>query len=833
MISLPIDSQLDDILGQLKSARNLVLSAAPGAGKTTRLPPRLLELTTKKVLVLEPRRMAAAAAAQRIAEERGWQLSQEVGYQVRFEKRFSTNTPLIFLTEALLLRRLINDPELSDTGIVVLDEFHERSIYCDLALGLLKELQELSRPDLKIVVMSATLQAEPIAKFLGDCPIISVPGKSFPLTLNCIKEVQLLQTNPIFISRVTKKVREVQATTEKDILVFLPGIGEIQRVFNELDPWCKERKIQLLRLHGSLPLNEQQAVLRREQSPRIVLSTNVAESSVTLDGVDTVIDTGLARVMSIHPRTGFPLLSLQRISLAAATQRAGRSARQFPGRCFRLWSKMDELSMPAFDTPEIQRSDLSETLLFLASFGVSDFSNFSWFEKPSAQALQRAVDHLKTLQALDLNSRLTELGRDCLLFPLPPRLAKLMLFAEKIGQQQLGADLCSLLLERDALPKGGTHSETDSHTACDLTYRWEFLQDWRQKKQTQGADPNKLKNIDRISEQLAQIARGKPSPIDKKQISYLVAATFADRICRRRKKGEPFAIMRDGRGITLAKTSTVRGAEFFLAIDPVEGIKDSESMVSLATEITKEAIEREFLKQIQIRFEVYFDKSQEKFFVKEFRALDRLPLEDARIRSATAAEAQTHLPNMSFDSFAEILTRNQNFCKWWNRYQLFCQSIKQEVFTDEQIRSALQQACYGENSLKSIYEKDLIYFFELELGPQLARKLNSDFPNMVLVPSGSQIPIHYEKGKPPFIEVRLQEVFTWATNPKIFNDSIPLTLHLLGPNYRPVQVTADLASFWKTAYPEVRSELRARYPKHSWPDDPLTALAVAKGRRRN
>jgi ATP-dependent helicase HrpB len=824
MISLPIDDFLPEILSDFRDSQNLVLSAAPGAGKTTRLPPRLLELTDKKVLVLEPRRIAAVAASARIADEQGWTLGEEVGYQIRFDSKFRAETRLLFLTEALLNRKIISDPELSDVGIVVLDEFHERSQHVDLALGLLKELQELGRPDLKILVMSATLNAEPISRFLGNARIIQVPGQSHPLQLQYQKTAQKLQTGFEFIQSVTAQIRQSAASLQsgEHLLVFLPGVGEIERCFSELEASAREKKIRLLKLHGNLSLEEQKEVLTPSAQSKIILSTNIAESSLTIDGVRAVIDSGLQRRASIHPKTGFPQLEIARISKSSATQRAGRAARQAPGICYRLWSSMDELSMPVDETAEILRVDLSEALLFLASQGVRDFNQFSWFEKPSGDQIKRSEKHLQILGALTVQNELTSMGRNLLKFPLPPRLGKLLLLSNEMGILETGASIAALLLERDIAGKKPSETQFE----CDICLRLDLL------------EQGNYRSIDRVKQQLVRLfpsARSRrASPEDVRR---LLLQAFSDQLSRRRKTRESRAVMIGGRGIVLESTSQVRESEFFVALQVIEGLSASETKVSLASGIPREWLKDLPASVVETKSWLEFDEKSGKFLQMSAQSLSlaligSLPLADVRSQPARPEQIKEALGEIAFEQRDQIFQKNEKLAQWWQRFQVWQKLSGLPGFSDETLQEIFSEMSFGENSLTALFEKDLIYFFESKLTAAIVQKFHSDCPEFLQVPSGSRIRVDYTASNPT-LEVRLQEVFGWAETPKIAAGKLPLTLVLLGPNYRPVQVTQDLSSFWKNGYPEVRKEMRSRYPKHSWPDDPLTAPAVAKGRPRN
>ncbi|MBC7370830.1 MAG: ATP-dependent RNA helicase, partial [Bdellovibrionaceae bacterium] len=505
LLKLPIDDFLDAALSHLKTHQNLVVTAAPGAGKTTRLPAFLAKHFLGKVLVLEPRRMAALAAAARVAEEQNWKLGQEVGYQVRFANQSSEKTRLLFLTEALLSRKMAQDPELNGVECVVLDEFHERSLHVDLALGLLRELQELGH-EIKLVVMSATLEAEKISQFLGNAPVLDVPGKLYPLELKYQKNSQSLQLAPPFFENVASHIREAAKSTTHDILVFLPGTGEIDRTLQVIQSWAEQNNIDVVPLHGSLPLEAQQKALRAAPRRRVILSTNIAESSVTVDGVACVIDTGLAKNMKFDLRTGFSRLELGRISRASAQQRAGRSARQFPGVCYRLWNKLDENSMPGHEVPEILRAELSDSLLFLAAQGVRDFESFSWYEKPGKLPLLSAAQNLLSLGALDLQNNITPIGKKLLTWPLPPRLAKLMLGSVETRIPHLGADVAAILQERDFVTRSGSESVIGDNLESDILFRIDLLNQFRDGGPPRNAHRLGLQTVDKAAQQIFSYA---------------------------------------------------------------------------------------------------------------------------------------------------------------------------------------------------------------------------------------------------------------------------------------------------------------------------------------
>lgn len=839
LLRLPVDEFISEIQTKMSAGNNLVITAAPGAGKTTRLPPALLAIVDKKIIVLEPRRMAAIAAAHRIAEERGWTVGEEVGYQVRFANKTSAKTRLIFMTEALLARQMLDNPELSDVDLVVLDEFHERSMHVDLALGLLRELQELGR-DIKLLVMSATLEAEKISAYLGNSPVLSIPGKLFELEVIYQKNHQVLQTSPAFYDNLVATVKEAQNKTSHDILVFLPGVGEIERCKDNLSAWAEGRGIDLVPLHGSLGIEDQRRALQKGARQRVILATNIAESSVTLDGVNTVIDSGLAKNMKQDYRTGFSRLELGRISLSSAIQRSGRAARQFPGVCYRLWNKMDELSFTKSEIAEIQRVDLTESLLFLAAQGVSDFQNFTWFEKPNSIAIEKALQYLRLAKALDEKNLITESGRKILHFPLPVRLAKLMLVSLERGSAELGADLAGILQERDFLRRESVSSFLGDKTECDITVRLDLLQQFRKtNKAPREASFFALQTAEQSARQVLSLGKkmvhgkGTQSEANNLELRTLLLKAFPDRLCRRRGTSER-ALMVGGRGVKLQNESLVKTSEFFVALNGVEGNSDAETVVSLACGFSKEFILSHFKDEIQKIRDVTFIEDKGQFFIREYKSLFGLPLEEPSLMPASQQEVAEKLPQVLVEKWELVLKNNENLAQWWDRVQFFKrhEGLNFENKIPELKLEAFAQACMGESKMQTVFEKDLVFFFENVFPQDFVQTLRKELPDRIEVPSGSKIKIIYPADKAPYLEVRIQEVFGLQETPKLLFGKIPVTLHLLGPNFRPVQVTANLESFWAQGYAEVRKELRIKYPKHQWPEDPADGTPEAKGRRR-
>lgn len=824
-VPLPIDPLLPDIIKLLERHSSLVLTASPGAGKTTRLPPALLKAVKGEVWVLEPRRIAAISAPQRIAEENGWALGREVGYQVRFDSKSSRETRLLFLTEALLLRKLLKDPELKHVGCVVLDEFHERSLHVDLALGALKELQELSRPDLKIVVMSATLDPAPLKNYLGDAAVVNVPGKLFPLEIKYEEKSQLLRTGPDFTERMRRLVQKaMQEHAQGDLLCFLPGRGEIEWLREDLSAWAAQKDIALFALHGQLDIQEQRAALQPQRNRRkVILATNVAESSLTVEGVRIVVDSGLARISQIHPRTGFASLDLSRISKASATQRAGRAARQAPGAVYRAWIPFDELSMKEFEPAEVLRSDLAENLLLLSALGVSNFQSFSWFERPPAKPLESAQAFLVALGAIGESGVLTKLGEELRELPVHPRVAKLLLEGKNSGLGTLACELAALLSEPGGRATAGYEIEND------LWLRWES---WKR-----NAGHPRNRGIERTAQQLAGLLKsndgkgGAPTKQLEAKVPELLLSVYADRLCRRRRPHEPQAKMAGGRGVKLHPDSSVKTSDYFLAIELSEGKDIAETLVYQAVGVSEELVEeksRAFARPVK-RLE--WDDEKSRFYMVEGREWNGLPLGREHRRPADPSELEGRMAELAFARWDRLLASNEELASWMQRLRFLSRcSEKWALLSEEQIKEALSLACYGETSFAALGEKSLVSYFEGLLPEEQRSALQRECPSHLVVPTGNRMKIQYSEEQGPQVEVRLQELFGLKSAPKVAGQSI--TLVLLAPNYRPVQVTRDLESFWKNGYHEVRKELRLRYPKHSWPEDPLTAAPQAKGRPR-
>lgn len=860
---LPIDPVLPELLDALRSQGRVVLVAPPGSGKTTRVPPAilrsgLLDAPQPGLVLLQPRRVAARAAACRIAEENGWTLGAEVGFQTRVERCIGPRTLLRVQTEGILNRQLLADPFLEGIGAVVLDEFHERSLHTDLAVALLREIRESVRDDLRLVVMSATLDAEPIARYLGDCPVVCANGRRFPVDI-----VYRATMKPAAPEAIADAVADVvrDPADRGHVLVFLPGADEIRRAGGALETLASRENLDVVPLHGSLSSDDQDRALRPSERRKVILATNVAETSLTIDGVTTVIDSGLARFASMDPARGLDRLELGRISRASADQRAGRAGRTGPGRCVRLWAEREQRGRDATDPAEIARADLAATILALHAWGTRDASCFGWFEPPPAERVAAAERLLTMLGALDeATGAITPLGRRLLNIPAHPRIARLLVAAADEGHPHTGARLAAILSEKDLLlpERGGlaTSARAESRHgrgASDLLLRLDLLAEAERDRfaprlRDRGIDPLAARRVARSSHDFLRAARrgGGPArkagseienePEDAAILCWILLA-YPDRVARRRPGDPSRAVMVGGRGVRLLRESVVRDDEFFIAVDPREERRAGprEAIVRIASAIDVSWLESCFPASLRRERTVEFDPERQRPAAVTSTWYRDLLLREDRNARVDPAEASAALARSLQPNAAEFVRGDEHAAAWLARLDWLRETLPESdwpAFTNEVLGDILVEASHDRRTLDELRRVPLVPLLRARLTYAQARALEELAPEALAVPSGSKIRLTYEPGRPPVLAVRLQEVFGWTETPRLAGGRVPVLLHLLGPNFRPVQVTDDLKSFWATTYFQVRKDLRARYPRHAWPDDPLSARPEARGGRR-
>ena len=801
-MNLPIDAVLPQVLEALRSTPAVVVEAPPGAGKTTRVPPALLELVEGQVVVLEPRRIAARAAAKRVTAE-----GTAAGYQIRFEKSGPPGARLWYVTEGILARRLIDDPQLRGVGAVVLDEFHERHLPGDLALALVQRLL----PRVKLVVMSATLDAAPLAEHL-KAPVLRSEGRRFPVELEHLEKVD----NRKLSDQVAAAVRKLTVPgSAGDVLVFLPGAGEIRQCMEACAEIARHRDLLLLPLHGDLSGDEQDRALSPGGLRKIIFSTNVAETSVTVPGVTAVVDSGLARIAAHSPWSGLPSLHVARISRASAEQRAGRAGRTAPGRALRLYTRHDFESRPDHHPPEIERLDLAAMLLELNAAGL-DAERLPWLDPPPPGSLQTARALLRRLGLVD--GAVTELGRACARFPLHPRLSRLLMEAVRRG---FGADGCAaaaLLNERDL------RRDSSAPTGpSDLLELLDVLQGWRGRRDV---DANAARRIDQARAQLEKLAPpdGPRSLQRDEAILLSVLAGFPDRVARRRAPGSDEVLLSSGGAAQLSPASAVREAPLMVAVDAEErrAAGRSRAIVRLAS-----AIEPEWLLDLHPDFlreeaELVWEPSRERVEAVSRLRYDQLALEESRRppREDEAKDAARILLEHAAgvpdpERAAELKARSALVAQ-------HCPEAGVKALTDADIAAALREAAVGLTSLADLREAHLPL-----LPQQTLAVLDRLAPEQVTLASGRRLRIEYVESQPPAVRSRLQDFFGLSRGPAICNGRLPLTLHLLAPNGRAQQVTQDLKGFWERHYPAVRRELMRKYPRHPWPENGATASPPA------
>jgi len=769
--ALPVDAILPEILDSLELRPNLVIIAAPGAGKTTRVPPALLGIVSGDLVVLEPRRIAARLAARRVAWELGEQVGETVGYQIRFEEAVGPRTRLRFVTEGVLTRRLLSDPHLKGVAAVVLDEFHERHLESDLALALLKRLQR-TRPDLRIVVMSATLDADPVAKYLDACPIVRSEGKLFDLSIEHLP----YSPEPLEVQVMNAVELLVDTRHSGDTLVFLPGAVEIRRAMRACDGIARQAGLLALPLHGSLPPKEQDRALAPASQRKLIFATNVAESSITVEGVTAVIDSGLARFASYSPWSGLPTLHVGRVSKASAKQRAGRAGRTAPGRVLRLYTEEDYSRRVEQDAPEILRSDLSQLCLALRAMQIAHVNDIAWLDAPTAAAVERAESLLDRLGAS--GSMAQSLAR----YPLPPRLSRILVEALTRG---VGEDGCVAV----ALLGSGVHVERN-----DLLAAMDLEPDHRMQQHIA-----QLRRIARISGQRKH---------DDDALLMSVLAGFSDRVARLRAGNQ--VLLSTGGSAELAGEPP--RYEFMIAVDAEDRKEKPLPLIRMTARIEPEWLIDLFPDRVKELSNVVWNRKAERVDAVSALQYDDLVIQESRGAVPEAQAAAELLAQKALEVGVERFVDVDALNEFMGRVEFAGLEVPD-------VPQALRELCLGLRNFAELKKRaaDLVSVLEEKMRAQRLREIA---PASIRLQNGRQTKVHYERGKPPWIASRLQDFFGMRDTPRIGPERTPVVVHLLAPNQRAVQTTTDLAGFWVRLYPEVRRELMRRYPKHAWPERP-------------
>ncbi|MGH8295326.1 MAG: ATP-dependent helicase HrpB [Steroidobacteraceae bacterium] len=846
---LPIDEVLPELRRALREHLSAVLSAPPGAGKSTVVPLVLLGedwAAGKRILMLEPRRLAARAVASRMAQTLGQPVGRTVGYRMRLDTKVSRETRIEVVTEGVLTRMLQTDPALEGVAAVVFDEYHERSLQADLGLALMLDARESVAADLKILIMSATLEGAAVSRLLGDAPVVTAHGRSFLVETRYagkgmppLPETATgrgMQESPeALTARIIRRALEEE---QGDLLVFLPGAREIHRVRSLLDgspPTAASgtRPLRILPLYGDLSAEEQEAALRSDESGarRVVLATNIAETSLTIPGVRVVVDSGLARRLRFDPATGMSRLETARISRASAEQRQGRAGRVQPGVCYRAWSESAQRSLAPFSPAEIVEADLAPLALELASWGVRDAAALAWLDPPPDAMLASARDLLERLAALDRSGRITAHGREMARLGVHPRLAHMLLGARGPGALALAADLAALLSERDLLR--GTAGARDA----DIRGRIEAL---RGESGASDIDRAALQRVRRgARDLLRQLGAASDPNAGGSTVSAggLLALAFPDRIGRLRAGGEGRFTLANGRGAHFGEPQSLSRQELIVAVDLDD--REREARIRLAAPVSREELEDLMASRLERSEAVDWNAREQAVLARRVLRLDGLVLEESALPQVPREEARAAMLEGVRQLGIEALPWSREARDLQARVAFVRRLGAPESGPDLSdpalaagIGDWLAPWLDGITRREHLARIPLLDALLSRLSWDERRELDALAPSHLTVPSGSRLRIDYLDESAPAVSVRLQEVFGLAATPRIGGGRVPITLKLLSPAQRPVQVTRDLASFWHGAYAEVRKDLRGRYPKHDWPENPLAAQAVRGVRRR-
>jgi len=815
---LPIDAVLPELTQALSGRNAAVLVAPPGAGKTTRVPLVLAAenwAKGRKVIVLEPRRLAARAAAERMAKTLGEKVGETVGLRVRFGSKVSGKTRIEVVTEGIFTRLVLDDPELSGIAAVLFDEYHERSLDADLGLALARDAQQGLRDDLKLLVMSATLDGARVAKLLGDAPVVESEGRAFPVTTHYLGRDP---RSPIDRQVADAAARALRAETGS-LLVFLPGAGEIRRTETLLKERVSDPAVDIVALYGALDTREQDQAISPAPAGRrkVVLATSIAETSLTIEGVRVVIDSGLARVPRFEPDVGVTRLETVRVSRAAADQRRGRAGRTEPGVCYRLWEEPETNSLEAFARPEILAADLSSFALDLAQWGVSDPSKLPFLDPPPRAAFSEAVKLLTELDCLDADGRITDEGRAVRALPLPPRLARMVIDAAREGAGALAADIALLVTERGL---GGD--------AVDLTHRIDNLRRDRSRR---------AEDARRMAARWAEEARGATRAKKNGELSAgtILSLAYPDRIARSRGNGGSF-LLANGRGANVDPASNL-AREQFLAVAELTGTA-AQSRILLAAPITLAEIEARFADHIEQRDEVAVDAATLGLRGRKIRRLGAITLSEQIVQVTPNEENALKLAAAVASAGLQRLPWTKSLMQWRERV-MFLRKAEGEEWPD--LSDAALAASVGDwlatllsdkTSVSALSADELTAAITGLLPWNMRRRLDEEAPTHFVAPTGTHAAIDYEAEAGPSISIRVQELFGLDRHPAIAGGRVPLVIELLSPAHRPVQVTRDLPGFWRGSYQAVKAEMKGRYPRHPWPDDPLTAPATRRAKPR-
>jgi ATP-dependent helicase HrpB len=822
---LPIDDFIPQIQQILSQSAALVLQAEPGAGKSTAVPLSLLDapfLKGKKILLLEPRRVAAKSIAFYLAKLLGEKVGQRIGYQIRNDRQISKETRLEIVTEGVLTRRLQNDPELRGIGLIIFDEFHERSIHADLALMLTLEVQEAYREDLKLLVMSATIDTELIANYLHNAPVLKCPGRTFPVEIGYISKPAAYLDQQV-ISALNMALSE---SSTGDILLFLPGQGEIRRCMR-LAQVQYGSSLTLLPLYGALPLAQQELVLSKktDSKRRVIFSTNIAETSLTIEGIATVIDCGLEKHLNFDVKSGLSRLETVSICKASATQRTGRAGRLQRGRCIRLWSEAKHNGLNDFQAEEITSTDLSSLVLELAAWGITTFEEANWLTPPPKHHFQTASQLNFALGLLDANNNITEQGNKALKLGVEPRLASMLVNCKSLLHRRISCILAALLSERDILRNADSSDIVERVIVFN-----DYLLDRKSAHSNQRVNLGALEQVVTLAKSFATTlgltTLSEPLSLSELQdnVGCLLLRAYPDRLAKIRGAQSNRYLLANGRGVTLREMDSVQG-QSWLVVSDCDG-KNRDGNIYSCAAISIDQIKTILAGQLETNSYYALDNQKEKVMGRQKLIYRALVLEEQLLSA---------IPQKEFSKCAADIIKQEGltFINWTSRCASWLARAKwlgtvlddfpqiSETYLINELDNWLLPYISNTKTIKQLRKLNIIDLLMATLTWQEKQILECQAPEFYLAPSGKSITIRYDQDQGPTVAIVLQEMFGQLDSPRLADNKIPIRFELLSPARRPIQTTSDLANFWRTSYFEVAKEMRGRYPKHRWPDTPL------------
>ncbi len=841
--SLPICDIADALPAALAARGRLIVQAPTGSGKSTQIPQILLDsgrFGDGRIVVLQPRRMAARMLAKRVAWERGVSLGDEVGYHVRFDKRCGEDTRIRFETDGITLRRMLDDSRIEDVSVLVFDEFHERHLYTDILLGLALRAQRTTRPDLRIVVMSATLEARRLESFLAPCDVREAGGRMFPVDTAYLDRPLNAEREPVWDAAAAAVDRAMADQPEGDALIFMPGAYEIRRTIDAIRRTPAGGKALLFPLHGELPPEQQDAAVADTDRRKIVVATNVAETSLTIPGIRIVVDCGLARRARFDPHRGINTLLIEKISQASAEQRAGRAGRTAPGLCIRLWTARDHAQRPAAETPEIKCVDLAETMLLLKCCGVEDMAAFPWLDAPEPGNLERATRLLTEIGGLDrTGGQVTPFGRKLAAFPVHPRDARMLLASGPMGCSEDAALVAALLQERSILLPAQNRSVRDAlekavgdETGSDLLF---LMQCWKhaaaarfdgERCRSVGISEFAARKVESVYRQFLALTRehglAGNGASDPSAMAKCILTAYSDRVARLASTASRrYDVVNRRRG-TLAQDSVVRSAPLLVAAD-IDEVERSggeiDVRLSQATAIRTEWLDELFAEDMSVRRSVGLDPASKRVVAREERLFRDLMIETGRITDATEEEAAVLLAQEVMKGNLVLKGWDHAVEQWVLRLEFLhktCPDLGLPAFGPDERRHLLEHVCHGAFSYKEIKERPVWPLLRRWLAPPQQVVLDRHAPERLTLTNGRNPKVVYEAQATPYVAMRIQELFGVMESPRIAMGRVRVAVRILAPSSRPVQITDDLTSFWKDAYPRVKKELQRKYPRHEW-----------------